>query len=97
MEIAEDSAFVAVPGQVSTELEGEAVLLNLNSGKYYSLNETGARIWSQLQTPVTLSELRDAMLARYDVEFETCDRDLRQLIAGFAAAGLIEVNREAPV
>lgn len=89
-----DSSIVAAKEQVSSDLAGEAVILNLKSGKYYGLNEVGARIWNLLQEPRTLNEIRNVILEEYEVESEHCDRDLLNLLKELAAEGLIEVRDE---
>ena len=93
--ITTDSIVVASPDQVSSDLAGEIVMLNLASGTYYGLDEVGARIWNLVQQPTPVSAVRDAILDEYDVEPERCERDLLELLADLDKAGLIEV-RDAP-
>ena len=54
--------------QVSSELAGEVVIMNLRRGVYHGLEATGARVWQLIQEPRKVSEIRDALLAEYDVE-----------------------------
>jgi hypothetical protein len=85
---------VAVKGQVSCELAGEAVILDITPGIYYGLNAVGARIWKLIQEPRTVNEIRAAVLEEYDVEPDRCERDLLALLQELAARGLIEVKDE---
>lgn len=87
---------VAAKNQVSCDLAGEAVILHLNSGTYYGLNAVGARIWSLVQAPMTVNDLRDALLQEYDVGPERCERELLTLLEELAAQGLIEVKHAPP-
>jgi len=89
-----DSIVVAAPDQVSSELGGEVVILNLKAGVYHGLDATGARIWELIQEPRTLGEVRDTLLSEYDVEPDRCERDLLELIASMAAAGLVDVQHK---
>lgn len=84
------SAIRATADQVSCDLAGEAVILHLESGVYYGLNEVGAAIWRRVQEPTGIGSLREALLAEYDVEPDRCDRDLLLLLQDLAACGLIE-------
>ena len=93
----DDSRFVVSPGQVSCDLGGEAAILHLQTAIYYGLDPVGARIWDLLRTPRTLAEIRDAILAEYDVEPARCERDLRGLLEKLAAAGLISSAPSAPL
>ncbi len=89
------SSVVATSEQASSDLEGEAVILNLKSGAYYGLNAVGASIWNLIQQPRTVSEIRDTLLAEYEVDSEQCDRELLALLQQLEAEGLIEVKDEA--
>src|SRR4029453_8808363 len=83
------------PDQVSCDLSGQAVILNLNSGMYYGIDEIGAAIWAVLDVPRTLHYLRETILRTYEVDGETCNRDVIAFLADMQSAGLIEVNNEA--
>jgi hypothetical protein len=92
--ISDTSTVVAVQDQVSTNLEEEAVILNLQDGVYYGLNDLGARIWNLLQEPRTVRKIRDILLQEYEVEPERCQQDLLQLLGELAAKGLITIENE---
>lgn len=91
--ISSSTVLVAARDQVSTELEGEAVILHLTDGVYYGLDGAGALAWSLLADPRTLGELRDAVAARYAVSPADAERDLAALAADLLARGLVEVVR----
>lgn len=86
---------VAASDQVSCDLAGEAAILNLKTGVYYGLNPLGARIWALVQQSRTVSEIRDAILAEYEVEPARCESDLLSLLGQLAEGGLIELRDEA--
>jgi len=88
------ASVVARQEQVSSDLAGETVILDLKSGVYYGLNSVGASIWNLIQEPKTINEVREALLAKYEVEPEQCDRDLLALLEQLEAEGLIEVHNE---
>ena len=88
------SVVVAAKEQVSADLAGEAVILNMESGTYYSLNEVGARVWGLVGEPRTVDEIRDTILEEYEVEADHCERDVVALLEQLADAGLVEI-REA--
>jgi coenzyme PQQ synthesis protein D (PqqD) len=93
--VSRSSTVVAARSQVSCDLDGEAAILHLESGVYYGLNPVGAWIWNLIQRPMTVDEIRRAILKRYDVEPDLCERDLHTLLQDLAAADLIEI-RDAP-
>jgi len=83
------------PDQVSCDREGEAAILNLKTGRYYGLGPVGAAVWKLIEQPRTLASIRDAVLAEYEVDPASCERDLFELLENLAAEGLIEVRSEA--
>jgi hypothetical protein len=87
-----DSTLVAMPGQISSDVAGEAVILNLQSGIYYGLNEVGATVWNLIQQPQKVETIRQTLLQEYDVEPEVCTPDLLHLLQELQAAGLVEVR-----
>ena len=82
---------VAARDQVSAEVEGEAVILNLADGVYYGLDGVGARVWELLREPRTVDELAGAVAAEFEVDAETAARDLEALLADLAARRLVDV------
>ena len=88
-----DSAVRASDRQLSCDLEGEAVMLQLDRGAYYGLDEVGAHAWRLIQgKPLTVTALRGALLDEYDVDAATLERDLLDLLGRMEEAGLIEVT-----
>ncbi len=87
-----DSTVVAAKDQVSSDLGGEVAILDLKAGVYYGLDAVGARIWSLIQEPRTVNEIRNILLEEYEVEPERCERDLLVLLQRLATEGLIEVE-----
>jgi hypothetical protein len=89
-----DAKVLAVADQVSCDLAGEAAILHLKSGVYYGLDRTGAWIWSLIQVPRTVAEIRAGLVARYDVEPERAARDLDALLGDLTREGLVEIRNE---
>jgi hypothetical protein len=74
----------------SQTLDGEAVLLHLTSGTYFTLNETGTFVWNLLEREHTLAQLLEALVGAFDVEREAARRDLVELLEDLVARGLID-------
>jgi hypothetical protein len=88
------SSVVATKNQVSSDLGGEAIILDLKSGVYYGLNDVGTRLWHLIQEPRTFNEIQDAILEEYEVEPDCCAEELLALLQELLAAELIEVSDE---
>lgn len=78
---------------LATAGSDELVLLDLRSGSYFTLNDVGSRIWSLLASGATLQSVVEAIRAEYDNSSAagdlTMERDVRDLVARFVAAGLV--------
>ncbi len=92
--LASQSIVAAAKDQIFCALGEEAVILNLTNGVYYGLDAVGARVWTHIQKPKTINEIRDALLKEYDVEQKPCEDDLLALLEKLAVEGLIEVSDE---
>ena len=91
-EITRSSTVVASKDQVSCEVQGEAAILQMKAGIYYSLDRVGARVWERIQQPTRVSDLCRLVVAEYEVEAERCERDIMELLEQLSTAGLIEVR-----
>ncbi|MGZ4853424.1 MAG: PqqD family peptide modification chaperone [Halobacteriota archaeon] len=89
--IALDTTIVVSKDQVSADLGGEAIILNLKTGVYYELDAVGARIWEFIQEPRTVREVRDALLEEYDVDAERCEERLIRVLTELARSGLLTI------
>lgn len=70
-----------IPDDVVAEvLDGEAVLLNLTSGVYFGLNETGTRVWQLIQTYGDLPTVVRCMADEFAIDAAKVDRDVMQLV-----------------
>ena len=92
-----DSVVVAAPRQVSSVVGDETVILELEQGIYFSLADVGNRVWELLREPRSVTQLRDAIVAEYEVDPEIAAGDLLSLLAEMRGRGLVEVRGgEAP-
>lgn len=73
-------------------LGDESVVLGLEKAMYYGLDDVGARAWDLMQSPVAISTVRDTIVQEYEVDEETCERDLIAFLASLEAEGMIEVS-----
>jgi hypothetical protein len=76
---------------VSRELEGEAVILNLESGTYFGLNEVGTRIWSLIQEHGSLRKVFEVMQEQYDASPQELETDTLQLVDQLRSMGLVSL------
>jgi len=91
MALSINSRVVATSDHVSCELEGEAVILNLNDTVYYGLNEVALSIWEQIQKPVFVWEIRDEIVRQFQVESDRCEKDVLNLLGQLKDSTLLQI------
>ena len=74
------------------EVDGEMVLLDMESENYFGLDEVGTAIWQAMQEYGSLQEVFDALLQQYDVEAEVLEHDLSDFVGKLVESGLVEVT-----
>lgn len=87
--------YCAIKEHLYSELNGEAVILSLTTGKYYGLNAVGVSVWTAIQEPTTFQDIQSVVMEQYDVDRETCNREVSAFLQRMAEEGLIEVKNEA--
>lgn len=76
--------------QVSAQiLDGDAVMINLSNGFYYSMSNVGAFIWERMVGGYTLDAIVDSLTQRYDVSVERARADLEALVAQLLEENLV--------
>ena len=92
LELSMNSTVVADEAAISTDLDGEVVILDTSKGVYYGMDAVGAYIWTLLQQPVTVGQVRDAVLQEYEVDVTTCERDLMTLLQNLSSNSLVKIE-----
>ena len=79
-------------------LEGESVLLNLETGVYFTLNETGTAAWELFDGATSLAAIGEALCTRFDVLPEQSRQDLLELTNMLIEEGLVRIyeNHSTP-
>ena len=81
-----------IPTHVSfTFVDEDAVLLNMRTNQYYLLDEVGARLWGLLRDGKSLKESCQLLLEEYEVEPETLERDVLELLEKLKEQELVEI------
>ncbi len=78
------------------ELEGESVLLNIETETYFGLDDVGTRMWNRLIESPSIQLACDALLSEYEVAPETLKKDLTNLLEGLFEQGLLDFENAPP-
>ena len=83
---------VSIPeGVMFRELEGESVILALDSESYFGLDQIGTRMWHVVTEADSIQAAFERLLEEYEVETDTLRADLSELLEALLARGLIEI------
>lgn len=77
---------------VFRELDGEAVILQLEAGMYFGLDSVGTRLWQLIETHGQLRPVLAAAVEEFDVPEDVLERDLLELVSRLAEKKLVVVN-----
>ena len=90
------SIVTASKDHVGGALDQEMVLLNMKAGIYYGLNNVATYIWEQMQQPIPVARIRDALVKTYAVDPARCETDLLALLRELETVNLIEIIEHEP-
>lgn len=77
-------------GQVISEIiDGEAVMINLTTGNYYSLNESGAFAWNAIERGASATDIVDMLASRFEGDRAEIERTTGALIEELTREELI--------
>ncbi|USL45842.1 PqqD family protein [Priestia megaterium] len=74
---------------VFTETDGEAVVLDIESGIYFGLDEVGVDIWKLIEQHGSSDKVKKNMLKMYDVQEEVLEVQLHTFLESLLEKGLI--------
>ena len=82
---------------ISQIIDGEAIIINMETGCYYSLAKVGAEIWRCFEETPTLPEIVRAVENVYDCRVVSVTEEVQRLLTELQTEELIELfmdNRE---
>lgn len=79
------------PSVLTAEVDGEVLIMSIERGCYFSLNDVGYDIWRRLDTPCSFAQLIDSLAADYDAAKATIAEDVQALLSRMIAEDIIRV------
>lgn len=77
---------------VSADIDdNETVMMSVEQGMYYGMDFVGNCIWKLIERPLSISQLCDTLLERFDVTREVCYQDVLDFLHDLRKDGLIEI------
>ena len=76
---------------VASEMDNEIVMMSVETGAYYGLNEVGTKIWSLISEPVTIESICSQLQTEFDVTAKDCEKEVLKFIDGMIKEKMIEI------
>ena len=77
---------------VISKMDDSAVLLNLQSGAYFELNEVGLYISENLKNLKTLDKIKSIIMKKFDVKEQECEHDIKLFLEQLLQRDLLELK-----
>ena len=78
------------PQVLSSKIDEEVILMSIEADSYFGLDPIGSHIWELLsKQPATINELVELLLAEYDIDEETCKKDVHFFVEDMSNRNLI--------
>lgn len=74
---------------ISGRLHDELVMMDIDQGKYFSLNPVATRIWDLLEKYLGVDELCRQLMEEYEVDFSQCTTDVEEYLNEMLKLGLV--------
>lgn len=85
---------VTVPDEILiSNLQDESVILNLNSERYFGLDDIGTRMFSVLTSSDSIGTAYESLAQEYDVDRQMLQDDLLALVENLLQQGLVQIER----
>jgi len=77
--------------QVFADMDGEVVMMSVEKGNYYNLDNIASRIWTLIEQPITVNALCDNLVQEFEVERDTCVQDVLPFLQELQKDNLIKI------
>lgn len=78
---------------LTSDLDGEKVMMSIKFGEYYGLGTTGSFIWDNLENPIKIESLVELITKNYNVEKDKCVNDTISFLNELLGKELIIVTK----
>lgn len=65
---------------ISETIDGEAVMINLPTGNYYSLNDAGGEVWTLIERTASVEEMVATLTSHYEAAPDEIERSVGELL-----------------
>jgi hypothetical protein len=85
----DDECVRVAPAVHVREFDGQLIILDLDQGDYFGLDEVGTRMWSELALGKSARQVAELLAAEYEIDVSRVLSDVRALISNLLERGLV--------
>ena len=86
--LADSACVMQSSGMIGADVDGEIVLIGVETGRYHGLDPVGSAIWRALEKPIRVDALCAHMVAHFAGDAATIERETRTFVARLMSRGL---------
>tara|TARA_Y100001935_G_C17159444_1_gene434545 strand:- start:250 stop:540 length:291 start_codon:yes stop_codon:yes gene_type:complete len=87
-----DMSFRLISETAVSKVENQAIMLDLNSGTYFELNEVGLFIVENLNSFISFQKINELVIESFDINARQCNLDVNLFLNDLKERGLIEIQ-----
>jgi hypothetical protein len=89
--IADATVISRSPSVLTADVDGEVVMMSIEQGRYFGLDDIGSDIWQRIEPPCSFAVLIDRLAADYDADRATIAADVQTLLGRMAAQDVVRL------
>jgi hypothetical protein len=80
------------PSVLTAEVDGEVVMMSIEQGQYFGLDDIGSDIWKRIEPPCSFAALIDGLTIDYDADRATILADVHSLLLRMAGQDVVRLT-----
>jgi hypothetical protein len=89
--IADGTMISRSPSVLAAEVQGEIVMMSIEKGQYFGLDDIGSDIWKRIDPPCSFAALVEGLAGAYEADRTTITNDVRVLLDKMAAQDVVRL------
>ena len=77
---------------IAADTAGEAILLDIDSGNFFQLNKSAARIWNLVEQPTAFADLCASLEERFEIGAAECRVEVAHFVGELRKRGILIVH-----
>jgi len=90
-QIADVTVISRSPSVLAAEVGGEIVMMSIEQGRYFGLDDVGSDIWKRIEPPCSFAALIDGLAADYEADRATIVADVQALLGRMAEQDVVRL------